>query len=214
MTKDEALKLALEALEEVVKWYQARDKDDKPMPPHNQNPEIKQAIETINVIKEALAQPEPVAWEQFYPDIGKPKFVAQLEQEPVAWMFQHDETGRMNYVSNDGIHDPTMFLGMNPRYALVCPLYTTPPQPKEPEQEPIGYVNEGETDRLIAQKQETIEGLNRDYDLLFAEHQLLLKKEWIELTDEEIKSCWNWETDCQEWAIEFARAILRKAQKK
>ena len=34
-----------------------------------------------------------------------------------------------------------------------------------------------------------------------------------ELTDEEIKSCWNWETDCQEWAIEFARAILRKAQR-
>jgi len=39
-------------------------------------------------------------------------------------------------------------------------------------------------------------------------------KKWIELTDEEIKSCWNWETDCQEWAIEFARAILRKAQGK
>ena len=56
---------------------------------------------------------------------------AQFEaQEPVAWMFQHEETGRMNYVSNDGIHDPTMFLGMNPRYALVCPLYTTPPQRK------------------------------------------------------------------------------------
>ena len=53
---------------------------------------------------------------------------SQPEQEPVAWMFQHEETGRMNYVSNDGIHDPTMFLGMNPRYALVCPLYTTPPQ--------------------------------------------------------------------------------------
>ena len=53
---------------------------------------------------------------------------AQPEQEPVAWMFQHDETGRMNYVSNDGIHNPTMFLEMNPRYALVCPLYTTPPQ--------------------------------------------------------------------------------------
>ena len=35
-----------------------------------------------------------------------------------------------------------------------------------------------------------------------------------QLTDEEIKSCWNWETDCQEWAIEFARAILRKAQEK
>jgi hypothetical protein len=52
----------------------------------------------------------------------------QSEQEPVAWMFQHDETGRMNYVSNDGVHNPTMFLEMNPRYALVCPLYTHPPQ--------------------------------------------------------------------------------------
>ena len=90
MTKDEALKMALEALE-------GADQIDCDM----------QAA--ITAIKEALAHPE---------------------QEPVAWMFQHDETGRMNYVSNDGIHDPTMFLGMNPRYALVCPLYTTPPQRK------------------------------------------------------------------------------------
>ena len=53
-----------------------------------------------------------------------------LEQqaEPVAWMFQHDETGRMSYVSNDGIHNPTTFIEMNPQYALVCPLYTTSPQ--------------------------------------------------------------------------------------
>ena len=28
----------------------------------------------------------------------------------------------------------------------------------------------------LRQQQEAIEGLNRDYDLLFAEHQLLLKK--------------------------------------
>ena len=35
-----------------------------------------------------------------------------------------------------------------------------------------------------------------------------IRKNIKELTDEEIKSCWNWETDCQEWAIEFARAIL------
>ena len=41
-----------------------------------------------------------------------------------------------------------------------------------------------------------------------------IRKNIKELTDEEIKSCWNWETDCQEWAIEFARAILRKAQEK
>ena len=48
--------------------------------------------------------------------------------EPVAWMFQHDETGRMNYVSNDGRNTPDLFLKTNLRYALVCPLYTAPPQ--------------------------------------------------------------------------------------
>ena len=92
MTKDEALKLALEALGNT--WTEPKSE------------QYKIEKEAITAIKEALAQ----------------------TQEPVAWMFQHDETGRMNYVSNDGIHDPTMFLGMNPRYALVCPLYTTPPQ--------------------------------------------------------------------------------------
>ena len=42
----------------------------------------------------------------------------------------------------------------------------------------------------------------------------LVRCEWIELTDEEIKSCWNWETDCQEWAIEFAHAIEAKLKDK
>ena len=55
MTNEErkVFELALEALEEVVKWYQLRDKYDKPMPPHNQNPEIKQAIEAIAAIEAA-----------------------------------------------------------------------------------------------------------------------------------------------------------------
>ena len=56
------------------------------------------------------------------------KALEQLEQEPVAWMFQHSETGRMNYVSNDGMNTPDLFLKTNLRYALVCPLYTTAPQ--------------------------------------------------------------------------------------
>ena len=34
---------------------------------------------------------------------------------------------------------------------------------------------------MLRKQQESIEGLNRDYDLLFAEHQLLLKKEWVGL---------------------------------
>ena len=56
MTKDEALKLALEALKQI----------DEAMP----FPVAKLAQK---VIKEALAQPEPVAWEQFYPEMGKLK---------------------------------------------------------------------------------------------------------------------------------------------
>jgi len=95
----------------------------------------------------ALAQQEqePVAYTLY----GKPVSVSDLskdftelfgfysapprretKQEPVAWMFQHEETKRMNYVSNDGCNGPGRFLVMNPRYALVCALYTTPPRRK------------------------------------------------------------------------------------
>ena len=64
---------------------------------------------------------EPVAWEQFYPDIGKPKFVAQTEQEPVADVLidHEDEDGHAviwlrDYALENGRHL----------------LYTTPPQRK------------------------------------------------------------------------------------
>ena len=97
MTKDEALELALEALEEVVKWYQARDKDDKPMPPHNQNPEIKQAIETITAMKELFAQPE---------------------QEPVAIRYDFDGYGYQYIDSGSGSDWQTRVQGE--------PLYTHP----------------------------------------------------------------------------------------
>ena len=38
---------------------------------------------------------------------------------------------------------------------------------------------------MLRKQQESIEGLTRDYDLLFAEHQLLRKKEWVSLTEED-----------------------------
>ena len=103
---------------------------------------LKQWLEALEKSQSALAE-ELSAWDIDPPlhhvqeshDLCGPAItslrqaIAELEsQEPVAWMFQHDETGRMNYVSNDGIHNPNMFLEMNPRYALVCPLYTHPPQ--------------------------------------------------------------------------------------
>ena len=140
MTKDEALKLALEALKQI----------DEAMP----FPVAKLAQASI---KKALAQPEQefVAWEQFYPDIGKPQIevlklalealeadeldmvddgsgnmvfrkeqaitaikeaLAQQEQEPVAWI----STGpaRMIHWTAD-----------KPAYGDDwVPLYTTPPQ--------------------------------------------------------------------------------------
>jgi len=66
----------------------------------------------IAALKAALEQPEQ-------------------DEAPAAWMFQHEETGRMNYVSNDGYDATGRFLEMNPRYALVCALYTYPPPRRE-----------------------------------------------------------------------------------
>jgi hypothetical protein len=60
------------------------------------------------------------------------ELAAQPEQEPVAWMFQHGETGRMSFVSNDGMNNPELFLAMNPRYALVCALTTPPAAQRKP----------------------------------------------------------------------------------
>ena len=231
MTKDEALKLTLEALESNKQkhnycedtWYSCPKHEDG-CANEAEGAECNCGADDINAqfdkaitsIKEALAQTEQnyhrgdrlicLETEEYcvihisgtdrqwvkFPDshigVYTNEQVAELfellpkepEQEPVAWMFQHDETGRMNYVSNDGIHDPTMFLGMNPRYALVCPLYTTPHTKVACAEKFVG-----EAATKLQQKQETIEGLNRDYDLLFAEHQLLLKKEWVGLTEEE-----------------------------
>ena len=71
----------------------------------------------------------------------------------------------------------------------------------------------GEAATKLRQQQEGIEGLNRDYDLLFAEHQLLLKKERVELTDEEImkianevfSAYKNW----YQYQLDFARALFK-----
>ena len=112
MTK-EALKLALEALEDLgMKHY-----------------EITGEVlykDTFTAIKEALAQPEP--WEKFcdsncvwtdhHPDCK----LAQLEQEPVAygmWDTMLGKDNRMMMVRLDKGQD-----------GCAVPLYTTPPQRK------------------------------------------------------------------------------------
>jgi len=68
MTKDEAMKMALETLECLKRDFDA-DQFEWGI-----------ADEAITAIKEALAQTqEPVAWEQFYPDIGKPQIAFNAE---------------------------------------------------------------------------------------------------------------------------------------
>lgn len=38
---------------------------------------------------------------------------------PEVWMFQHEETGSVTCIINDGINTPELFLEMNLRYALI-----------------------------------------------------------------------------------------------
>ena len=88
----------------------------------------------------------------------------------------------------------------------------------ELENKPLAYGDDiqewlGKAANKLRQQQESIEGLNRDYDLLFAEHQLLLKKERVELTDEEIMKIANDVfKDYKNWhyyQINFARALFK-----
>jgi hypothetical protein len=153
----DALKLALEAHQAMREWIDAVPDDTvlPAMPGCDRD-----WLDTVEaILKKALAQPAPVQ------PIGYVKLIdtpfgkklkpvltvavpvgsklyttppAQPEPvQPVAWMFQHGETGRMNYLSNDGMNSPSTFVEMNPRYALVCPLYTTPPAQPAPVQEPF-----------------------------------------------------------------------------
>ena len=98
---------------------------------------MQQALVAMGINQYTVAELAPhKAVMKFNDAITALRIALEQQAEPVAWMFQHDETGRMNYVSNDGIHNPTTFIEMNPRYALVCPLYTAPPQQQaEPVQE-------------------------------------------------------------------------------
>ena len=94
--------------------------------------QARQALETLMIERESIydkaitALNEALAREHAMHDLVR--LGQEIEQEPVAWMFEHSETGRMNYVSNDGRNTPELFLKTNLRYALVCPLYTAPPQ--------------------------------------------------------------------------------------
>ncbi|CAB4123443.1 hypothetical protein UFOVP43_24 [uncultured Caudovirales phage] len=109
---DEALKLALEALESGVKMESNRiawiEYDSWLMKG------------AITAIKEALAQPDYRAVKTYHE--GKPVYVAQPEQEPVAWVCYWGDKKDIDFeqIDVDALAVGTM-------------LYTSPQQP-QPEQ--------------------------------------------------------------------------------
>ena len=142
MTKDEALKMALEALEAdeldmvddgsgnmVFRKEQAIAAIKKALSEPEQDGQCKRCIDGCPACDaRKLPEPEPVAWEQFYPDIGKPQiafnaevigYVApQPKQEPMAWISAGP--ARMIHWTSD-----------KPAYGDDwVPLYTAPPQRK------------------------------------------------------------------------------------
>ena len=133
MTKDEALKLALEALET----------DPLEMVADVDGHMVFLKDKAITAIKKALAQTqEPVAWEQFYPDIGKPQIAEALAKEK-ALQALHDENERLGlYKDAYAEQEPMAWISTGsarmihwtadkPAYGDDwVPLYTAPPQRK------------------------------------------------------------------------------------
>ena len=117
MTKDEALKLALEALETLmIERGSIYD-------------------QAITAIKEALAQPEPVAWKYdvtynqdgtvsvALPDGDELRIVLPNQQEPYCWTWDVWVSGG-KWRAEYGWKKPTE------KVVNLQPLYTTPPQRK------------------------------------------------------------------------------------
>ena len=116
MTKDEALKLAMD-------WYGSG----------NQDPD-----EFEKLILSIVAQPEQEEIEQVmlevWQDVGDPRFphIAQPDQEPVAWGMMNDD-GKIYDCICPEEHD--RFEG-----EYTVPLYTTPPHRKPLTDKEIGEI--------------------------------------------------------------------------
>ena len=126
MTKDEALRMALEALEA----------DELDMVDDGSGNMVFRKEQAITAIEKLLAQPkqEPLAWEQFYPDFGKPQIAFNAEvigyvapqQEPVAWGVFEANLHDMFFTEAEAVE----MAQLKGNHAEVKPLYAYPPQRK------------------------------------------------------------------------------------
>ena len=123
------MELALEALERSVAtcFDQYAHQQVMSQPDHFIN-------KAITAIKEALVQPEqePVAWEQFYPDIGKPQLkqlpqlsqeiVLQYPKEAVDWQKQQKEYAQQLFKETE--QEPATKEQIREAMIFNLPLYT------------------------------------------------------------------------------------------
>jgi hypothetical protein len=182
MNKDEALRLALEALEDIG--------DEWGFTSQRTVPKRKEAIACLRLVIDAEnISSKPMAWEQFYPEMGKPKLVEVQdgeckhctdgcpacdarklpEQKPFAW---YDPTNCA--VSTD--KDSPLFTPLG----QVWPLYP------QSEQEPVAWFStlpDGKLSIKIVGK--PTEG---NWEPLYTTPP---QRTWVGMTDEEKNSFWK-----------------------
>jgi len=158
MTKDKALKMALEALENAEYGDYG-------------NKELNKAI---TAIKKALAQPkqEPVAW------ATKEDFYRELEHE-IKRMREEMKIKSVTMRCKD--YDVALPIIYNDFGRVLVGQVSIPPKPKEPEQEPVAWMDK-DGDVLSAS---VIDGNGlRNIPL----YTIPPQRTWVGLTDDEIQN--------------------------
>ena len=52
----QAAEMALESIQDIIHWYSARDENDEVLPPYNQCPEVLEAIQAVEALRQAIDQ--------------------------------------------------------------------------------------------------------------------------------------------------------------
>ena len=53
-----AAEMALKAMQDIIHWYSERDENDEVLHPYNQTPEVLEAIQAVEALRQALAEPK------------------------------------------------------------------------------------------------------------------------------------------------------------
>ena len=53
----QAAEMALKAMQDIIYWYSERDENDEVLQPYNQTPEVLEAIQAVEALRQALTEP-------------------------------------------------------------------------------------------------------------------------------------------------------------